>query len=73
MFLMTAGAPLRNSRADPGGPSSAQATTPDLRVCEVNSITFAMDSLATNAVDVWLGWRGNTTCSLSCRGNESHA
>ncbi|KAA6427456.1 MAG: hypothetical protein FRX49_02119 [Trebouxia sp. A1-2] len=49
MSLITAGAPLKNSRAEPLGPSSDHTTTPDLRVCNVKSITFAMESLASRA------------------------
>ncbi|KAA6427831.1 MAG: hypothetical protein FRX49_02494 [Trebouxia sp. A1-2] len=51
MSLITAGAPLRNSRAEPLGPSSDHTTTPDLRVWEVKSITFAMESLASRALE----------------------
>ena len=66
MSLIIAGAPLRNSRAESLGPSSDHTTTPDLRVWEVKSITFAMESLASKASEVRSGWRGSTTCSLSC-------
>ncbi len=72
MSLITAGAPLRNSRAEPLGPSSDHTTTPDLRVWEVKSITFAMESLVSKASEVWSGWRGSTTCSLSCTHAHTH-
>ena len=42
------------------------AVQTDLRDCEVNSMTLAMDSLANSLREDWSGRRGNTTCSLSC-------
>ena len=43
--LMMPGAPLMKSNADPGGASSVKTTTPDLRVCELNSRVLVMLSL----------------------------
>lgn len=61
-----AGAPLRKRSAEPLGPSSDHTTTPDLSFCDVNSMTFTMDSLASGAEEVWSGCRGSTTVSRSC-------
>lgn len=44
--LITPGAPLRKSNADPGAASSATTTTPDLRVWELNSSVLVILSLA---------------------------
>jgi len=64
--LMTAGAPLKNSRADPWGASSDRTTAPDLKVSELNPSTFMMDSFTVLEADLALGRRGKTTVCLSC-------
>ena len=63
---MMAGAPRRKSSAEPSGAPSENTTTPDLRVCDVNSITFTIESLTCNAEEMWSARRGITTVSLSC-------
>lgn len=52
--------------ADPRGASLVMTTTPDLRVCELNSNTLTMVSLAMFEDDLASGRRGRTTVSLSC-------
>lgn len=52
------------------GASSEKTTTPDLRVCDVNSMTFTIESLAVKAGEVLSAWRGNTTVFLSCRSTD---
>lgn len=66
MSRIVAGAPLRKSSAEPLGLSSDHTTTPDLSVCDVNSMTFTIDSLASAADEVSSGCLGNTTVSRSC-------
>ena len=63
---MTAGAPLRKSSPAPFGASGDKTTAPDLRVSELNSSTFTMDSLAILKADNASDFLGRTTASLSC-------
>jgi len=70
--LMIPGAPLMKRSAAPGRASFASTTTPDLRVCELNSRVLTMVSLAVLESETWSGRRGKTMTSLSCSNNMSY-
>lgn len=65
--LMTAGAPLRKSRAEFEGPSLAETTTPDLTVRELNSSVLMIFKVAFVLRLCRSGLRGRATVSRSCR------
>lgn len=65
-LLMTVGAPLRNSSAEPLEASLDSATTPERNVYELNSSTFTIVSSAVLKLDRFCRCFGRTTLALSC-------
>ena len=63
-LLTAAGAPLRKSNAEVRGSSEEDTTTPDLKVCELNSSTRFTDRVANLEAEEASGRLGSTTVSL---------
>lgn len=63
-LLTAAGAPLRKSNAEVWGASEDETTTPDLKVCELNSSTRFTERVANLEAEAASGRLGSTTVSL---------